>query len=115
MTTERADWAPKAQKIARQGDVWLLRVDSIPDLKIMQTRKNSVVLAQGTAAGNQHIIEGKVFVDTLSDESVYVTIEEENANFYHKEHRPGIMVAPGIYRMKIQQEFVEEEYRNVMD
>lgn len=103
-------------KLYRQGDVLLERIEKLPDGVKHQKVKGEIVLAYGEATGHHHAIKkGKVklYRDPQTQAS-YVEVAEAMAALTHEEHAP-ILLEPGIYRVGIQKEYSPAEIRNVAD
>jgi|ERR1035437_3109959 hypothetical protein len=98
----------------RQGDVFLVKVNSAPK-NAKQIAINRLILAEGEVTGHMHMIEqeGAELVQ-VSPEEVYVKIME-TAELKHDEHDT-IVVEPGWYRVIQQREYSPERYsRPVLD
>jgi len=100
----------------RQGDVLLVRVDSLPAGDRKDARgEGQIVLARGEATGHAHTIEdappGTEFVEIGG---VCFLILTEAADLVHQEHGT-ITVPPGTYTVKRQREYTPEAVRNVQD
>ena len=99
----------------RQGDVLLVSIKKFP----VGGRKvrASMVLAYGEVTGHSH----KVAVASPSDAKVfdcgggcYLQVSAEGVSLQHEEHGT-VVVPPGRYQVRIQQEYSPEEIRNVAD
>lgn len=108
-------------QMLRQGDVKILRIESLPSGEIRDARDNGVaVLAYGEVTGHKHqITEGEVNFYTVGDMNnmfapKFLEVKSETAILTHEEHFP-ITLEKGIYEISIQREYFPEEIRNVMD
>lgn len=112
-------------QVARQGDVVLVRVDTLPE-GLIETRRDAhgrIVLAHGEKSGHGHAIREKGvtgfrFQSTQEDPSGvsggvdYVLVGgSEAAHLNHEyasgqmaEHHP-ITLPPGIYKVALQREY----------
>ena len=105
---------PRPRVQVRQGDVLLIPVDEIPATATLVPRDgNRVILAYGEATGHAHAID-TFMARLLEDEGVRYLRVDDTAVLDHEEHAP-ITVAPGIYRVVIQREFVPPDPELVFD
>ena len=95
-------------KNIRQGDVFLLKIDALPD----GTKTKDNVLAFGEITGHKHQVIGAT---VLTDGSTqYVEVETE-AELVHEEHAKH-QLKKGVYRVIIQRELdLVGEFRRVID
>lgn len=108
-------------KLYRQGDVLLVRVNEIPgDAKPVKRENGRLVLAYGEVTGHHHSIAVQDGVELVTSEQadelrmwLSVTTDEPVA-LTHQEHAT-IMVPPGLYERRIQREYSPEAIRNVAD
>ena len=99
--------------IYRQGDVLIVRVESIPE-NLVKTKK--VTLALGEVTGHHHSIlsENVVgFADVETALAKYIEVKEA-ATLTHQEHDP-ITLPKGTYKAIIQKEYEPGALRNVAD
>lgn len=103
----------------RQGDVLLVRVDSIPAYATLCDIKGDVILAYGEVTGHAHRLDvGSV--KPFAKGGVWSADAErfiqalEGAMLRHEEHAP-IAVPAGRYRVIQQREYSPEEIRRVVD
>jgi len=123
------------EKQGRQGDVFLVRVDTIPDGAVLIKRENGkVVLAHGEVTGHAHAISekhvrqfraayGAPTIDgagfklraggTLPSET-YLEVTDKPCCLMHEEHAP-IEIQPGTYIVRRQREYVRGEIKRVAD
>lgn len=106
--------------IARQGDVLLRRVESIPAAAKSAEKKDQsgnarIVLAYGEVTGHAHAIHDLDAVDVfVTGEGVMYLQVKSEAKLQHEEHG-AIGLPPGNYERTIQREYSPEEIRNVAD
>jgi hypothetical protein len=100
----------KHEKLIRQGDVILKRIDKIPEKASLT---NNFVLAEGEATGHKHLLSGKAV-------TVLETIDRKFINagttaiLMHEEHKQ-VMIPKGLYEVKVQREYDPVQERKVMD
>lgn len=116
MTTKRRT-AP-VPSMLRQGDVALVRVDSIPAKARKRAKENGrVILAHGEVTGHAHGVEGgnAVLLDA-PDGTVYLIIDERigGATVVHEEHDT-LPLEAGMYKVIRQREYTPTEIRDVTD
>jgi len=98
MAERRFAVKPKSVDLV-QGDVFLSRIDSIPD---RAERVNQRPLALGEATGHSHRIEEDVEMYEL-DGILYIRTDR-TVQLVHEEHRP-ITVEPGCWQVGIVREY----------
>lgn len=102
-------------RVIRQGDVLLVEVAGIPKkLKKQKPENGRVVLARGEVTGHAHAIYTPSIAALYGDGLERFLKVQEAATLSHEEHTAAI-IAPGAYRVIIQQEYTPEELRNVKD
>lgn len=97
----------------RQGDIFIQRVQTIPEAAIA---KPHLVLAEGEVTGHRHHVEGGAAVAELyeSGSDFILDVKAEQANVVHEEH--GTIALPrGVYRVWRQREYTPKEIRVVRD
>ena len=99
------------KKVIRQGDVYLIKVDSLPK----GLKEKDKVLARGEVTGHQHQLTStktKVMVDNKGNQYASVT---ETDTLVHEEHAD-LTIPSGLYAIRLQREFSPlEGIRQVMD
>jgi hypothetical protein len=103
----------------RQGDVLIFEVDNLPPVIEHEMKaKQEVVLAEGEVTGHRHLLvaDPETKVEIAHDGvGFYLKVSGGKATIRHEEHKP-ITLAPGNWRIKIQQEYDPLRYRrNVID
>jgi hypothetical protein len=96
----------------RQGDVFLVRVASLPDdMEDITPRKGRVVLQHGESTGHAHAFYDRgvqVFArDKKATRPEYLRVVK-TAYLKHEEHSPATL-PPGIYRMPVQTEHQDSD------
>ena len=111
----------KENKWARQGDVKIKMIASLPDGKKVDAKDNNeAVLAYGEVTGHRHrILKGQVNFFTIGDSvnmfsPKYLEVLSDIATIVHEEHTT-IPLVKGLYEISIQKEYFPDEIRNVMD
>ena len=101
-------------KQLRQGDVFLMRVDSLPaGATIEKSAGGDIILAHGEATGHAHRVE-------CSNASLYKIKGERllqvtrSTELKHEEHGP-ITLSPGVYKIVIQREYSPSVITQVLD
>jgi len=108
---------------ARQGDVFIEKVDRIPETaKKAKPEDGRVILAHGEATGHAHAYD-KRFVSMYRDDgagSAFITVSADpstghgGADLKHEEHS-AIKTPAGDYEAIRQREYSPEAIRNVAD
>ena len=89
----------------RQGDVLLLKVDSLPEnTSAGETDQGRIVLAYGEATGHAHAISTEHAQIYVSGSERYI-VTSAGAMLVHEEHAT-IALKPGVYRVVQQREYV---------
>lgn len=98
----------------RQGDVLLIRVDSVPHGATLNRKRGDVVLMHGEVTGHAHRIKErrKVRVHDLGAQR-FIEVLERTA-LTHEEHG-AIFLDKGVYRQAFQVEDYGAEIRPVVD
>lgn len=100
----------------RQGDVFITQVSETKE-NLAQVKEQ--ILAYGEVTGHKHVLRPDS-VDTLiksafKDGVRTVEVSGGTATIVHEEHAP-ITLPPGLFEIKIQQEYDPNQYRrNVQD
>lgn len=99
----------------RQGDVLILKTDSIPAGAKKETK---CILAHGEVTGHTHRFErgAQLFTAQINEQALerFVQIKVEVAQLVHEEHST-IAVPEGEYRVIIQKEYEPGSLRDVID
>lgn len=100
----------------RQGDVFLERVDALPDQRRkLAPRGSRIVLADGELTGHAHTLPasaGALYAPEAEGDT-YLQLRRP-ALLRHQEHDP-IELPAGTYRVRRQREYSPEEIRSVAD
>jgi hypothetical protein len=112
-------------KVAAQGDVMLIRVDTIPENAVQVTAENGLFTIAHSETGHNHVcvcdVKEKVpNIRMYSGENPLIawisvnrpTVLEHQRSF--DTHEP-IMIPPGNYEIRRQREYVPEGFRRVQD
>lgn len=106
--------------MARQGDVLLRAVPSIPDAAKAHVRPNDrgrVILAYGEVTGHSHALAGETAVAYgPSDDAFWLEITGPNAAVTHDEHT-AIVIPPDVKYVQVirQREYSDAGERRVQD
>lgn len=102
----------------RQGDVWIERVETVPDgATIIPDDSGRVILAYGEVTGHAHAITATPTVKLLSVPGLddrFLHIGGDGAEVRHEEHAT-IPLPPGFYRVRIQREYRPQGIQRVVD
>jgi hypothetical protein len=98
----------------RQGDVLIVRVDSIPD-DAQRAKPGNPVLAYGEVTGHHHQVQSGGTACLLETPAKVVFLDLREASLLtHQEHAT-ITLPPGKYRIGHQREYSPAEIRRVVD
>lgn len=98
----------------RQGDVLLVKVEALPKHAEELKEDERIVLAYGEVTGHAHAIaatQARMFVE---GDLRFIQVSDMGAELRHEEHRT-INLAPGVYRIVHQREYVPGASRLVED
>ena len=103
----------KTGNVARQGDVLIRAIKSLPTQKA-QPRLTGII-AYGENTGHAHRVEDLARAEVLEvGKGLFLRVSEEGVRIVHEEHAP-ISLPQGNYEIEIQREYTPEEIRNVRD
>lgn len=108
--TARGRQVAKKAKVVqyRQGDVFLVRVDSVPTDAINERRRGKrLVLADGEVTGHAHAIESDTARLVTDRGGSRFLILSDTESLVHEEHAT-IVLEPGNYRVVRQREYVPD-------
>jgi len=118
------DW----KDAVRQGDVFLVPIDELPDdTEPVKSKPGHVVLAEGEATGHAHVVRSRharlvrhrrdtgrtEWNPPVFEERELLVVEQESL-LEHEEHDP-ISVPVGVYEVRRQREYAPEAPRWVRD
>lgn len=109
--------------VLRQGDVLLIRVDSIPAgaKEVKRDDRGRIILAEGEVTGHAHAVldpHAKLFEITGggqggNERSRFLNVEKETT-LNHEEHGT-VHLTKGVYEVRQQREYQPDEIRPVAD
>lgn len=92
----------------RQGDVLLVRVDSVPADTVNERRRGKrLILADGEATGHAHAIESDTARLVTDRGGSRFLVLADTESLVHEEHAT-IVLEPGNYRVVRQREYVPD-------
>jgi hypothetical protein len=100
-------------KQIRQGDVFLMQIDKLPE----NIKPKNNVLAYGEVTGHSHRFEESKLVQVYQDDNndQYIDVQEEQADLIHEEHHV-LQIPKGMYKVVLQRELdILSQVRQVMD
>ena len=103
--------------MARQGDILIERIASLPDNAKEVEYKSWIVLAEGEVTGHAHTIKTTNRITKyfdLGDDVRAVAVKGRSVTVEHQEHAP-IELDEGIYKVSRQKEYTPQAIRNVAD
>lgn len=98
----------------RQGDVLIVKRDSIPKGKEVPRDNGRVILAYGEVTGHAHAIHSQAAKMIEAENGERYMSFMEAVELVHEEHDT-IALPPGSYQVIQQREYSPEEIRNVRD
>lgn len=104
-------------KQARQGDVWVEEVSSIPaNAKKLEAVNGRYILADGEVTGHHHAIEAVPGISAYElDGKIYLHVDDVSPELTHEEHAKFNLPAGKSFESYIQKEYVQGYTRNVAD
>ena len=101
-------------KSYRQGDVYLERIDAIPENAKARPSNSRIILAEGEATGHAHSVSNKSAIAYEESGVTYLEVKSALAMLTHEEHAT-IKLPRGKYRVIRQREYAPEAPRIVGD
>lgn len=103
-----------------QGDLMIRRIDAMPSGAKKAGNEGAHHILAHSETGHHHVIESRAadrFIDETNTFITYLSVASE-AEIQHLRdfdtHEP-ILLAPGIYEVRQQREYVAEGFRRVAD
>jgi hypothetical protein len=97
----------------RQGDVLLVRVDTLPQGAKKEQIDDSIVLAYGETTGHAHRMSAATATAYAWQGDRLIEVHQPT-DLTHEEHNP-IHLIPGVYKVVRQREYTPERIRRVAD
>jgi len=99
----------------RQGDVFLERIEKLPEgeQKTVGVEGSRLILVRGEATGHHHSVAARNAILMLIGTEMFLRVIRQT-KLKHQEHGP-ITLPPGDYAVKRQREYEPEGLRNVAD
>jgi len=110
----------KVKKMAAQGDVMFIRVDTIPANVVPVEQKDGHFVVAHSETGHDHVLESRnaqMLIDKTNEFVAYVKISKET-EVKHKrsfDTHESLLLSPGNYEIRRQREYVPEGFRKVAD
>jgi hypothetical protein len=109
-------------KIAAQGDLMFIRIDSLPNDAVLQDAKNGEYVASHSETGHKHIIrqceDVKFYLAANDNMRAYLVVNKDGPLIEHMRdfdtHEP-IAFKQGIYEIRRQREYTPEGWRVALD
>lgn len=110
----------KVKKMAAQGDVMFIRVDSIPASAIKAEAKDGQFIVAHSETGHNHVLDSRnaqMLIDKTNDFVAYIKISKETEVKHQRtfDTHESLLLAPGNYEVRRQREYVPEGFRRVAD
>lgn len=105
-------------KIFRQGDVLIMRIDEMPQGAVKAKPQTRVTLARGEVTGHAHVLcaDGAAILPyTVQDRTDELFFELMDDAFIQHEEHAAIALPAGMYRVVRQREYTPQEIRRVAD
>ena len=107
---------------AFQGDVMLIRVDTLPAGLVPVAAENGRLIVTHSETGHHHVIEARptVTMYRLPEEiyEAFIVVDGEPATLEHlrpHDTHEALSLTPGIYQVRRQREYVAEGFRPAAD
>lgn len=102
-------------KQIRQGDVFLRKVDAIPeDVQELVAEDGRLILARGEATGHHHSVDAQQARLCQVKQQMFLMVTARMLQLIHQEHAP-LAIPEGIYEVIRQREYTPAEIRRVAD
>ena len=98
--------------VYRHGEINFIQIKKLPeDLRKAKTN----VIAAGSG-NNSHTFKGGKLYLKNADTYVFGYLEAKNTKLYHLEHSPkGVSIPDGVYELRRQNEWINQELKQVVD
>lgn len=107
--------------IVAQGDIYIRRVDSLPNGLVRVERENGKLIVTHSETGHHHVMSGGVVEMYRPKENfdwdAWLVVSEPSALEHLRtfDTHESILFEPGIYHVRRQREYVPEGFRRVED
>lgn len=110
----------KVKKMAAQGDVMFIRVDSIPASAVKTDATDGQFIVAHSETGHNHVIDSRnaqMLIDKTNDFVAYIKISKETEVKHQRtfDTHESLLLTPGKYEVRRQREYVPEGFRKVAD
>lgn len=97
----------------RQGDILLIKINSLPPEALEVEAEDRIVLAYGEVTGHAHAVDSNYATMYAWNDDRLLAVRP-GARLVHEEHA-AIVLEPGLYKVVRQREFLPEGPRVVRD
>ena len=108
------------KNIAAQGDVYIRRIDKLPENAVKTMPENGVYIVTHSETGHHHVMDAEaITMYSLPDDimNCLLVVEQPTALRHLREfdtHEP-IMFTEGVYHVRRQREYTPEGFRKAQD
>lgn len=110
----------KVKKMAAQGDVMFIRVESIPAEAIRAEEKDGYFIVAHSETGHDHVLDSRnaqMLIDKTNEFIAYVKVSKETEVKHQRsfDTHESLLLTPGNYEIRRQREYIPEGFRKVAD
>lgn len=110
----------KVKKMAAQGDVMFIRVESIPVTATPASEENGHFIVAHSETGHNHVVEAtnaQMLIDKTNEFIAYIKVSKETEVKHLRsfDTHESLLLVPGNYEIRRQREYVPEGFRRVAD
>ena len=100
-------------KTIRQGDIAFCKIEELP--KDLEPSKENILMANGSG-GHPHSFSSGEFYPKIEGDFVIGYLVAKGTTIHHPEHNPkGDKIPDGVYEIRKQCEFVDQQMKPVID
>ena len=109
------------KNLAAQGDVFIKRIDKLPDNLQPATAQNGKHIVAHSETGHNHTVlekNAQLLIDKTNDFIAYLKVDAGGALLEHErsfDTHETIKIPEGIYEIRRQREYTPEGYRRAQD
>lgn len=109
------------KNLAAQGDVFIKRIDKLPDNLQSAKAQNGKYVVAHSETGHHHIVlerNAQLLIDQTNEFIAYLKVDSSGALLEHErsfDTHETLKIPEGIYEIRRQREYIPEGYRRAQD
>lgn len=110
----------KVKRMAAQGDVMFIRIQSIPTDAMPAEEKDKHFVVAHSETGHNHVVESRnaqMLIDKTNEFIAYLDVSEETEVKHQRsfDTHESLLLSPGKYQIRRQREYLPRGFRKVAD